>query len=385
MAQRRKQRKEQNAMDRQGAWNKREQFLHYVKHGGEKFCSPQIGAGAGFDTKCAGKEWIGETTLEDTLETVGRFDMVPLINVGCPFEGCVQDLSWKERVTESTDWRITREYTLDTPVGTLRRVVCEEKMSGLCMLKYAVTCEEELDVFRYYADALLEADFSPVARYTREAVDKIAGRAALSVQWPVQPYELLCFPSTVDTVFLAGDCPEKFGKLMDKIVAIDEKLMKAVKEGGGDFIFLGGPGSELLSPSYYENYIIPYSQVVTSMAHNLGLLVYSHICSPIEPFLTMGFYNRMGIDLFETLSAPPVGNIKSLKDALDKLDPKICTRGNVGLDILLNQSPQEVREEVYRILEASEGRKHIVAASDYLFYQVPEKNVQAMCQAGREL
>lgn len=45
----------------------REQLISYVKNGGEKFlCSPQIGAGAGFDTKLAGKSWIGDTTLEDT-------------------------------------------------------------------------------------------------------------------------------------------------------------------------------------------------------------------------------------------------------------------------------------------------------------------------------
>lgn len=183
---------------------------------------------------------------------------------------------------------------------------------------------------------------------------------------------------------LAFDCPERFIKLMDKIVILDEKLIKAVAKGGADFIFLGGPGSEMLSPEYYEKFIIPYSQIVASIAHSHGLLVYSHICSPIEPFLTMGFYNRMGIDLFETISLPPVGNVKSLEDALEKIDPRICTRGNLALDILYNSSIEEIKAKVYHILKQSCGRKHIVAASDYLFYDIPSESVRAMVEAARE-
>jgi len=364
--------------------NKREIFLNYVKNGGKKFCSPQVGAGAGFDTKVAGKEWISETTLEDTINAVEKFDIVPLINVGCPFEACTKNSKWIEKTVEKSEKRIVKDYYLKTPKGTLVRKTIEEKKRGASMVKYAVTCEGDLDAFEYYLDELLETDFTQVTRETADVVSKINGRGALSVQWPVQPYELLCYPNTVDTVLLANDCPERFVKLMDKIVKLDDLLMKAVAKGGADFIFLGAPGSEMLSPSYYENYIIPYSQIVTSMAHSYGLMVYSHICSPIEPFLSMGFYNRMGIDLFETLSPPPVGNVESLKDALEKLNPDICTRGNVGLDVLLNGNPCEIRDKVFEIMEASKGRKHIPAASDYLFYDIPEENVRAMCDAVKE-
>ncbi len=66
---------------------KREQFVSYVKQGGEPICSPQIGAGAGFDARLAGKEWLTEVTFEDTLGACERFDMVPMINMGpLPYE-----------------------------------------------------------------------------------------------------------------------------------------------------------------------------------------------------------------------------------------------------------------------------------------------------------
>ena len=361
--------------------DKRNIFVNYIKNGGEKFCSPQIGAGAGFDSKLAGKEWISETTLEDTLAAVKKFDIIPLVNIGCPYEICVPQIVWEEKLIEKQEDRIVKEYFLSTPSGMLLRKTCEVKRSSPFNVKYPVTCEDDLDPFEYYINELMESDFTQVMNYTHDVVAKIDGSAALSVQWPVQPYELLCFPNTVDTVLLAADCPDRFKSLMDRIVKIDDKLMEAVSKGGADFIFLGAPSTEMLSPAYYENYIIPYSKIVTSIAHSYGLLVYSHICSPIEPFLTMGFYNRMGIDLFETLSPPPVGNVASLEDALRKLDTGICTRGNLGLDVLLGSSRDEVKRKTYEILEATEGRKHIVAASDYLFYETPVENVHAMAEA----
>lgn len=273
------------------------------KRGGKPICSPQIGAGAGFDTKLKGKTWTSETTIEDTIDVVGMFDIVPLVNIGlCDLGCCNPQLQWEDRLIEKNSQKITKEQILKTPVGTL---------------------------------------------------------------------------------ILSIDCPDKFKKLMNKIVLLDEKLLHAVAKGGADFVFIGAPGAEMLSPFQYENYIIPYSKTVISIVHSLGLMVYSHICSPIEPFLTNGYYNRMGIDLFETLSPPPVGNVASLKDAFDKIDSCICTRGNIGLDVLLNSEPEVIKEEIYKIMESAKGRKHMVAASDYLFYQVPEENVHAMCEAVR--
>lgn len=86
----------------------------------------------------------------------------------------------------------------------------------------------------------------------------------------------------------------------------------------------------------------------------------------------------MGIDLFETLSPPPVGNITDLGQARRLLLLQICTRGNIGLDILLNGSPVMVETETLRVLNATRGYKHIVAASDYLFYHIPLENVKAV-------
>jgi uroporphyrinogen-III decarboxylase len=101
--------------------------------------------------------------------------------------------------------------------------------------------------------------------------------------------------------------------------------------------------------------------------------------------LTNGYYNEIGIDLFETLSEPPVGNISSLKYARDVLNKNICTRGNLGLDILLNGTQDDVVKATQNIIESTKSTKHIVAASDYLFYDIPLENVKAMAGTVKSL
>ncbi|MBQ3508138.1 MAG: hypothetical protein IJA91_06275 [Clostridia bacterium] len=368
----------------------RQKLLNYIRYGGEKFiCSPQIGAGAGFDTKMAGKTWFSETTHEDTKHACEAFDMVPLYNFGLPdLTALTSDIRWQgEPMTLDDRGRRCYKNNFVTPKGSLYLTVIEDEGRGSCQTKYLITKEEELDILEYYLDALLEVkDFSPITQGVRGVRNILGEGEALDIQWAMQPYELLCFPSTMDTAMLAYDCPEQFYRLMDKILQLDEKLIEAVAAGGADFVFLGGPGSEMISPKYYEKYLVPYSKQVTDMVHKAGMLVYTHICSPIEPMLTKGYYNQMGIDLFETLSEAPVGNVASIEDAFSKIDERICTRGNIGLDRLLNDTPEKIRELSLHILETARrmGRKHILAASDYLFYEIPKENVRAMCEAVRE-
>lgn len=369
---------------------KREILIDYVKNGGQRFlCSPQIGAGAGFDTKIAKKTWIGDTTIEDTRKAWEMFDVIPLYNYELPQLHELTPKLVMENMSaqgNKADRRLIHKKLM-TALGTLTSEIIEDEGKGAMEVKYFITEEEELEIFEYYLDCLLEVkDFSTITDGVKHIREKVGEDSALDLQWPMQPYELLCFPNTVDTAVFALTCPDIFKRLMDKILELDERLLLAVSKGGADFVFLGGPGSELISPQYYRDYLVPYSKIVTEMAHKNGLLVYTHICSKIEPMLSLGFYNEMGIDLFETLSEEPVGNVKSIEDAFLKLDPGICTRGNIGLDKLLLGTPGEIKEISFRILETAKrlGRKHILAASDYMFYDTPVENVRAMAEAAAE-
>ena len=365
---------------------KRERFIDFVKNGGETlFCSPQIGAGSGYEAKLAGKRFCSDANVKDIIAANSRYNVFPLYNFGIdPIMHC-KEISWVVDSQIKTEDRRESSSYCETPFGTMRRQRVELPGKGGFTSLNAINGAEDLDMLEYVIDKALSCnDYSCYTEHGKKYSDLVGDDGAVSFQWCMQPYEMLGYPDTVTTAMLPFDDEDRFFSLMDKILELDYKIIDALAPSGIDFVVLGGPASEMISPAYYEKYLVPYSQKVTGYAHSKGLLIYSHICSPIEPMLTKGYYNQMGIDLFETLSPAPEGNIVSLDDAFSKIDSGICTRGNVSLSKLMTAPPELIRQEVHAVMNAAQGRKHIVAASDYLLYDIPEANIIAMCEAVQE-
>ena len=361
----------------------RKKFIDYVRNGGnEPFVSLQIGAGAGFDTKLAGKVWNSETTIDDTIDAYHKVGCEPLINIGLPDAGkFCDDLKRDWKITYSDRERIMEAH-LESPYGLLSWKNHELPKQGIVPQNYPLSFsdgEKAFDIVRWYADCYgkvagkLGEELEPMIKHIQED-------APVSVQWNMQPFELFGLMTVDNLVMFSMLYPQQYRKCCDYILEVNLDIVNSVFDAGADFVFLGGPGSEMLSPQLYEDFLIPDSKKLTDHIHSRGGLVYTHICSPIQPFLDMELYNRMGIDLFETLSPPPVGNVESLSKAREVLPENICTRGNVGLDILLNGSEEDVVEKTVEVLETTKGYKHMVAASDYLFYDIPLENVEAMVQ-----
>ena len=360
--------------------NAREKFIDYVKNGGDNpFLSFQIGAGAGFDCKLAGKEWISEGTLDDTIKAYQIVGGVPLFNIGLQNTGLIEPkLAWQSDVKQTKNTRITRSY-LDTPYGPIHWKFQEQKKHGLTPIEYPLTLDSKnvFDIVSWYAEQHLNL-VKNFDELMGPILQKAQTHGAVSIQWNIQPFELMGLLSVESLAMLAILEPERYHQTCDLIRNVNIELIKSAFACGTDFVFLGAPGVEMLSPQIYEDFIIPDSKKITKIIHDEGGLVYCHICSPIEPFLSKGYYNEMGLDLFETLSPPPVGNVPSLASARAILDNKICTRGNLGLDLLLNGSQEEIEQATIKIIEATKGSKHMIAASDYLFYDIPLENVKTV-------
>jgi len=359
----------------------RESFLSYVKSGSKKpFVSLQLGAGAGFDAKLAGKEWNSEATIEDTIRAYELVGCAGLYNIGLPYlSASVPELKRRTKTDFTATKRVTEQW-LETPFGTLHWKFHELPRSGVTPLRYPVTIDDDIEVFdivQWYADQMLKG-LNDVADLLEAQVKKILPYGPVSIQWNLQPFELLGLASVDNLILLAKIAPDRYRKCCDHIRDINMELLACVFEAGADFVFLGSPGAEMMSPEYYEMYIVPDSQTISRKVHELGGLTYCHICSPIEPFLSQGYYNQMGLDLFETLSPPPVGNVSDLARAREITDDCICTRGNIGLDLLMSGSVEDVEKATLDVIEAIKGHKHMIAASDYLFYSIPLENAQTV-------
>ena len=156
----------------------------------------------------------------------------------------------------------------------MRRRFAEKPRMGGFHTSDAINGAEDLDMLEYALDAALTPrDFSCYTELGRRACDQFGSEGAVSVQWCMQPYEMLGYPSTVTTAALPYDDESRFIQLMDKILRLDYKILDALAPSGVDFVFLGGPGSEMISPAYYEKYLVPYSRRVTDRARENGLLM----------------------------------------------------------------------------------------------------------------
>ncbi len=369
--------------------SKRFNFLDYIKNGGNKpFVSLQIGGGAGFDTKLAGKKWITETTIMDTIRAYETVGCEPLINIPlCEFDKFIPELK-RQTITQENIDKKSSESSLESPFGQLYWKMNEIPKEGIVPLVYPVNSNDPaaFDKICWYAE-----QFHKAGKYIQELMGPEIFMiheqdAPVCIQWNLQPFEMLGLTTVDQLVMLAMLEPEKFRKTCDIVRDVNLDILEQVIKTGADFVFLGGPGSEMLSPKLYQDFLIPDSKIITDSVHRLGGLIYSHICSPVEPFLSMGFYNQMGIDLFETLSPPPVGNVTDLAKARKTdLVANICTRGNIGLDVLLNGTVEDVQRAVEEIWQATKGSKHMIAASDYLFYDIPLENVKAVVDMAEKL
>ena len=211
---------------------------NYIRNGGDRFlCSPQIGAGAGFDARLSGKTWLSDVGIEDTIAVCRRFDMIPLYNFGLPdLTRFADGVSVTGSMEEShSGKRRTHRAVFHTPKGDLHSCTIAEELKGSCPVEYYVKDEDDLDIFEYYLDALLEVrDFSAVTEEIRRMRAFLGEGEAMDIQWAMQPYELLCFPSTMDTAILFALCEDRCRQLMDKILRLDEKLIRATADGGSD-------------------------------------------------------------------------------------------------------------------------------------------------------
>ena len=360
--------------------SKRKEFINYVKHGGPRpICSPQIN-GANFDAMVLGKPYA---SIGDAVKVCGMFDMLPLYNFYFDIMTVNKKLVWQPRGTRKRENVTISASAIETPYGDMATEFSQTPDGHGYRSSCAVKDVGDYDKFCWYLDEIYKGDFTCLETFAADMKKSCGEDGPTSFQWNMQPYELFGVPSTLDTMLFAMDSEKEFTVLAEKCCAISLKAIDAFANGGADFVLLGGPAAEMVNPYIFDTFIVPFGKRTTDYAHKKGLLIYSHVCSPIEPFLTMGYFNKLGIDLFETLSAPPVGNIKSIEDAFTKLDKNMCTRGNVGIDVLINGNPEQVTEIVNHIMKESikANRKHMVGASDCLMRECKYENVQALCAA----
>ena len=190
--------------------------------------------------------------------------------------------------------------------------------------------------------------------------------------------------SSEDIYFHMEDWPELVDELFQASCALNRKYMETYANGGIDYLFYCVQGTEMTSPGFLYQWALEETRDLFKIWRETGGFILWHSCGHIKKLVEDGFYNELKPDILETLSEPPVGNLPGLRWARERIDRDIVTKGNMPLDIMLNGSEEEVREDVWRIRRETKGYRHIVGLSDDIFHNSTLANILAMVEETRK-
>ena len=108
-------------------------------------------------------------------------------------------------------------------------------------------------------------------------------------------------------------------------------------------------GQNLISREMYEEIIAPAQKIIVDVCVANQVPCYCHTCGSIDDRLEL--IVDVGFDGIECLDPPPLGNVR-LADAVKRIGDRAFIKGNIDpVNVLLNRSPEQIREVVTSCLE----------------------------------
>ncbi len=269
--------------------------------------------------------------------------------------------------------RTQYEKRITTPKGELiERGGSNEYTSWIT--EYPIKGEAEFEIWNAYVP-LPKLDWTPV----REAKARIGERGIVRGAGfgfgqgsPWQDLSTIMM-GTEECIYAAMDEPDWMHYAMERLL---KKKMQVFEQSGRielDLIETGGGGgsSTVISPALHREFCLPYDRKQHALIHELGARVVYHLCGGLMPLLEIVAEN--GTDGLETMTPPSMGGDCDLAEAARRVGDKLFFIGgfdqNAGFE---HGTPENVREQVFRLFAAKPNGGYICSPSDHFFYGDPE-------------
>ena len=329
-----------------------------------------------------GKEWCSEVDeIDDYLRAAEICGYDPVFDVQLDFARYNPSLQWETEEIERTEDRIRRRQTLKSPKGTLTMVTEEKKGLVPYCIESAIKDENDYRVLEWYFREM--AKCSGGIRNDAGRIVKRVGDKGLVRLGAGNTFEL-SFIKYPDLLYSYVDHRDLHRNLMDVYLETQKVIIAVALKAGVDLIYASGVATELMSPQMFEETFLPTLKEECQFVQAHGGYFYYHSCGLTKKFIELGFYNEIAPDIFETLSAPPYGEIEGLQWAREQLSRDICTKGNLDTELLRTGSQEQITKEVQYIIDATWGYRHMVALADTILWGTPVENVKCMVQSARD-
>jgi hypothetical protein len=193
----------------------------------------------------------------------------------------------------------------------------------------------------------------------------------------------LCSQISPSNIFYEwNDHREEFVRSMDAVLQASLYVMSIALEEGIDFMSDSSYGLEMTSPALFAAMDLPYIRAFSTWAHDHGSLFWYHNCGFTRQLIADGTFNTLGVDVLETIAPPPEGD-NELADARRALDRRICSKGNLNLQLLRDGTPEMISAEVASIGRAVKGYAHIISTADAVLPGTRPENFISFITAAR--
>ena len=179
--------------------------------------------------------------------------------------------------------------------------------------------------------------------------------------------------------------PEKCHAILQAYTEGTSALAKKQAARGVDAVLISSAfaGGGFISRDMYEQFVMPYEEQVAAAIKQTGVKAYTHTCGAIGDRLDL--MAATGIDGVDTMDPPPLGNT-DLADAKQQIGDRLFLKGNIDpVNVLLNGSVEDVREDAMRKLDAAKkGGGYILSSACSVAPHVAPENLLALGEVVEE-
>ena len=287
---------------------------------------------------------------------------------------------------------IVKRTTIRTPAGDMSDTFVTPPGKPAYWTDHLVKGEAELPTLTCLIENMARASREDerlrerlTAKFRTEAA-KWPADTTFTVTLGVPTFAMACNLYTAHETFcyLQADHPGDMERLYEAYEQANAVWLECAAAAGADITFGAINGLELFSPAIYRDYFVPQARRLHAAAHARGMLGWVHACGHMRRLIETGVYDEMDVDVVESLSSPPLGDITDLRAARERLGGRVATRGGVNVDYFYGADLDALRRETRRVLDATRGRRHMIGDTNDSFPPYPRDNILALADEVRK-
>lgn len=174
------------------------------------------------------------------------------------------------------------------------------------------------------------------------------------------------------------------GHLVDFYLEANRRFFKAAQDLADGFFFGNDFGTQydlMISPDLFREFVFPYFKQLTSLGKEFDKQVILHSCGSIHRVIS-GLIES-GVDALHPLQAK-AANMDAATLSRD-FGGRVAFIGGIDTqDILVNNSPEQVKDEVRRVKDLLGPSVVISPSHEALLPNIPPENIVAMAEAAGE-